>query len=826
MKKFYFTLLLLSAVITMALAQTPYAEWNNFYYYNSKAVPTYTGQNADTMYCAIVCRNGKFQAMTSRAAGALTAMTLPAGTLEPGDSVTWRVIKGAPLGTKPRVRIVNQKTGEYLKQGTVNGVLSPYVAPYYDNVADGELNFFLQYQSVVGYFIVGKGNTQFYNDATGLLNLKNSTSTAQGWYFHARKGPLPKSAIITPTVSLTTPETSFHAGGSITLQAKLIKGSSELKGNALLYLGETFVDTLKLDQNGEASKVYNNLTYGKNIFTLVYTGDDHYGAEYVRDTIVASASPNAVGTKLNILIPSTAELHKDATLNINVQTVANNLVSGGDVLIYVNGNIKNRVTLDVLGSGSINFPNLLLGNTEIKAVYIGNKLDYLDSDTARTSIQITASTANVIPYPVYFDLSSQFEITDWVRKNPAITATATLMNKYTHAFRTDSLPGITVTDTINNSIKVKNIGVGTSYTKLADAYNHADYVTVPLGSGRPTSVKIKTPWLNSGAYNIYISHRKSGDAKMNINGITLDDKELYWPNEEMTGRWFRSGLVANNYRKWNAKGYDVGLNMNYFGSVSADNSGVHTLKINVISENGADVAMDMIQFIPVDQDSLSINLKAAESIAKIYYPMFSWTGFTYTSGFDVASVAATFADHSNLALPYQVTDKTNWGTTHPFTVTGIDVDTVMVGTDPVYANYVTIYKADDKWTRVSEGYSANGSYSGELPQGKYYYETINFTDLGDGAYDYRKLVKTGFFELPLTGTKKVNNSTVKAYSLDHKLCISGIAAGAKVIVTDLTGRILVNTTTKSDNYSIPMKQGVYIVKVVSEENFNTKVLVR
>lgn len=821
MKKLYITLLILSSAITSIWAQTPFAEWHNFYYYNANKVTVYTGQNSDTMYCAIVCRNGKFQTMKSSAAGSLTAQALTDGVFDAGDSITWRVVKGAPLGTKPRVRMINLKTGEYLKQGTLKGALSAYVAPYFDTVPDGELNFALQYQSFIGYYIVGKGNTQFFNDVSGAINVKN-TSAVQGWYFHARKGPLPKTPIITPGISLTTQESAFYAGGKATFKAKLTKGANELKGKTLLYVGENLIDTLQLDQNGEVTKEYNNLVYGQNIFTLVYTGDDYYGTEYVRDTLNVGASLNAIKTTLTMTAPVSSELYKDVLLNFNVKTVNNEIVGLGDVLVYVNNRLKNRCTVDLFGNTSLNFPNLLPGSTHIKAVYVGDKIELLDSDSAKSIIEITPSTSNVSPYPVYFDLSSQFEITDWARKN----LTTTMTHKYTRAFRTDSLPGITITDDTLSTFKIKNIAIGTSYSKLADAFNHADYVAVPLGSSRPTSVKIKTPWLNAGAYNVFISHRKSGDAKMNISAVALDENELYWPNEEMTGRWFKSSLVANNYRKWNAKGYDIGLNMNYLGSVSTDNSGVHTLQIDVLPENGGDIMMDMIQFIPIDQDSLSINLSAAESMAKIYYPMFSFTGFTYQSGYNVAEVVPTFADNSSLALPYQVADSSNWGTQYPFTVTGMDVDTVMIGSDPVYANYATVYKADDKWTRVASGSAVDGKFVGELPQGRYYYETIFFTDLSDGAYDYRTLVKTGYFELPLTGTNKINKSSIKVYSFDQKLCVNGIASGAKIIVTDITGKVLINITSNTDRFTTPMQQGIYIVKVVSGETMNAKVIVR
>lgn len=537
------------------------------------------------------------------------------------------------------------------------------------------------------------------------------------------------------------------------------------------------------------------------------------------------ATPKA--TVVQLTAPSASEAHKDVVVNITVKTPQNEIVSSGDVLLYINKLVKNRITLDVLGTGSVTFPNLLVGDANISAVYIGDHINYSNSDTAKTVISITPSTASVKPYPVYFDLCDQPEFVAWDRQRGMTTAS---VRPYGKTFPLDSLAGIVISDTITNTFKVGYQLEGSNYSdaKIDNAYNRADFVTVPLGSSRPTWVKFKTPWLNAGSYNIYISSRVSGDPKTNMASITMDNKELYFPNEEMYGRWLKSWAGTNNTRRWNAKVATPNLRMIYLGSASVDNSGTHSLKINVLPENGQTFNFDMLQFIPVDMDSLSINQTAAVSVAKTYYPLFDWVGFARQPGYDVAAVPTTYADFTNFAIPYQVADMTDWGTKYSYTIDSIGLTKKVIGTDEYVANYVTIYRAEDKWTRVAEGYgnTTTFDFTGELPKGDYYYETINYTDLGDGAQDYRTFISAGTFSVGPNAVDNFKSSKIKAFASNRILTITGIDAGARILVVDLTGRVLVNETTKSNLFTKQLSQGAYVVKVVSGETLRTKVIVK
>ena len=568
-----------------------------------------------------------------------------------------------------------------------------------------------------------------------------------------------------------------------------------------------------------------NIVYNEEYYLYDATTSDNVTVQSGGSDLVLhfkKATPK--NTVVQLTAPATSELYKDVIIGLTVKTPQSDIVSSGDVLLFVNNIAKNRVTLDVMGKGSVSMPNLLVGDENISAVYIGDHINYSNSDTARTVISITPSVASVKPYPVYFDLCDQPEIIAWDRERGVTTATP---RAYSHTFRMDSLPGIMVTDTINLTHKVGYYLAGSTYGKIDDAYNRADFVTVPLGSGRPTWVKFKTPWLNAGSYNVYLSHRVSGDPKTNMGSITMDNKELYFPNEEMYGRWFKSWAGTNNRRRWNAKENSGNMGMNYLGSVSIDNSGTHSLKINVLPENGATYNLDMLQFIPVDMDSLNINLPAATSMAKVYYPMFDWVGFARQPGYDAATVPTTYADFTQFAIPYQVTDMTDWGMKYSHSIDSVGLIKKLIGAEEFVANYVTVYRAEDKWTRVAEGFSNDAFiFTCELPKGDYYYETINFTDLGDGAQDYRTFINSGYFSLGANAVDNHQVSNIKAYAYNRTLTVKGIKSGASISVVDLTGRTLINAISKSDVFTTALPQGVYLVKVVSGEILRTKVIVR
>lgn len=568
--------------------------------------------------------------------------------------------------------------------------------------------------------------------------------------------------------------------------------------------------------------------------TIVYNEDYYIYDETSTSTITLVAGVNEIilrfkkaipaATVVTMSAPATAELYNDVKFDFTVKTPAGDPVGMGYVLFYVNNIAKNRLPVDVLGTTSVVMPNLLVGETQFAAVYVGDRMNYSTSDTVKTSVTITPSTAAIKPYPVYFDLVDQPEIAAWDRARGMTIAT---LRDYTKFFRCDSLPGIVVTDDTLSAHKVGYYYAKSSYDKIDNAYNRADFVIVPLGSGRPTSVTFKTPWLNTGSYNVYLSHRVNSDPKTSMTTIDMNGKELYFPNEEMYGRWFKSWAATNNRRRWNATGHSGNIGMNYLGSVRVEESGTQKLTINVVAENGANYNLDMLQFIPVDMDSLDINLPAATSMSKNYFPMFDWLGFPQMELNDpLALKNTTFSDYSEFAVPYQVVDQSD-RVKYPFTINNLGVT---VGPSELMGTYCIVYYKDDKWTRVAEGSIENNAFTGELPMGQYYYQEINYIDLGmPGVSGDRTFISEGYFNVGETSVNEVNGrKEVFAYSLTNKLVVKGMNAGDRIMVYDVAGKQILSGLATSDLFEQTLKPSLYIVKVLSAQKgtHTMKVIVR
>ncbi|MDD4992406.1 MAG: hypothetical protein PHR83_09265 [Paludibacter sp.] len=596
----------------------------------------------------------------------------------------------------------------------------------------------------------------------------------------------------------------------------------------------TEIYTARVAQNQAVNSVYKAVAGDK--INIIYGGDYYiYDATSVDSVTVATGGSeinlifnkaNPVKTVVTLAGPTTAELYHDVTMNFTVKTPNSDPVSQGAVNILVNGVVKNSIVPDVLGMGSVTFPNLLVGTENIKAVYVGDRIAYTSSDTVGVAVEITPSLANEIPYPVYYDLGTMPEIFKYRMKYTSAATPRASIN-----FAADSVSNFSLsTDLPETTIKTKYATWGaygfTTPGKTADYYGASDAFNVPYGNGtNPTWMLFKTPWLNKGAYNIYMNQRTNLDGGMKTT-VTMDGKTLYYPNAELNGFSIRGG--NNNKRRWNANTND-GLNqMSYLGSVVVDASGQHDLKLTCTStgESSANQIawLDMMEFIPVDQDSVNVNISAASGLAKTYFPLFNSGG--YASNATASFI--TYASSNELSVPYQVVDPTVY-TTNPYTLQHLGV------TDPglglLGIDYVVIFK-NDHWTRVSEGAvnTSDSTYTCNLADGNYYYQEYNYTEntLTPGSLGSRLWIKDGTFTVGTTAVKNVSSSNIKTYAVGRTLTVKGIKAGAKIMVTDLLGRVMLNAVSTSDVFTSTMKQGsVYIVKVISSNDSNTtKVIIK
>ncbi len=817
MKKLITSLFVLMAIIFSAHGQT-YGNYNQFKYVST----TTTFLNQDTAYVMIQCRAAQYQVMCSSAPGVLKAVAAPSA-FAAGDTVAWRVIKGASIGTIPSVRFMNAHTGEFLYQGLNGGTSTvAYMAPQVDP-NNGNKDFAISEQGTTGTFfcyyiedMANKGN-EFINGTLGAIGTK-AISAAVGWKFILKQGPEPKPTRYAPTVALTTSDVISIVGGSINLDIQVNQGAVALTGVVKLYHNTTLVATVQLDANGHATYVYPGLIDGIESFTAAYQGDSYYDAENSSISVTPVANPAALKTKVLLTVPAASESNKDVKLSVAAQTISGDIVSQGNVYIYVNGIKKNVVAVDATGAGSVTFNNLLQGTTNIKAVYVGDKMSYLNSDTTYVSTAISASTSKAIPYPVYFDLCNQPAFDKWA----SLYVSSTHATGYSHAFPQDSVPGISM-DSTKYKITYNSNAWNPYPTTVDNCFSHANSLTLPLGSGTAYAkwVNFKTPWLNAGSYNVYLNHRVgSTTSAVTVTDVQLDGKSCYFPNAELQNRWFEEYGDAG--RRWNANQAQPNNLMAYLGTVNATTSDIHNLKISVNAVNYYATQMGMLQFIPVEMDSMTINQTAAIGLAKSYYPMFDLGGFARQAG---ETAVKAFADITALAVPYQVTDQTLYKTSTYV------IDTLgNARTTFNYVDYVIVYRKD-KWTRMAAGPVDPNTltFSCDLPDGDYYYQELDYYDTGTiQGTGRRTFVKDGTFTV---GTPNAINSpktsNIKAYGYNKILTISGIKAGAKVFVTDLTGKILIETVSTSDVFTKKLNPGIYPVEIVSEnEVLRTKVLVK
>lgn len=833
MRKLFTTFLFVSVLPIVILAQT-----SAFSY---KVTNPLTGQGnvlstqLDTMYVALQCRASSYQAICSREAGVLSAVGLTASSYASQDSVTWMIEKGAALGTTPRVRIRNLRTGEYLHIGLKGGTSQvAYVAPINDPY-NGTKDLLLKDQGTDSkgsyHYFIKNGTYQLRNRTAGSIDVHSSES--DGWKLVPRPGPQPKAASLpSPTIELSSSQTLFTVGGTAALDIKVTKQTSDLLGVVLLYNGTTLVDTIQVDANGVGSYTYNNLSKGNVTFVAVYSGCTNYSPNDVSASYNVVADPSAKNTTLQIDAPSTALTHNETTLNFNVKTNTNDIVNTGEILVYINNTLKDILHVDSLGNSRLVLPNLLDGTVSFKAIYLGDEHYFLNSDTARTSISVSSVTPTIKPYPVYYDLNDAPEIAEREWKRARSNADLMATRGYFYAIPADSISSIQLGGGGTADLQKITYSIINSSTapSIDNTYNRGNNIQINLGLNRPTWLKIKTPWLNPGSYNVYLSYRvNSGSDKLPLDTVTLDGKSLYFPSYEMNSRTFVYNGETKAKRRWNSTNHSTLMSMNYLGSVKIDNIGTHELRI-VVKPNVALTTVtpfDMLQFIPVDQDSVKISEAATVSMAKTYLPLFDIRGF---ANLTTGSKNTTITDALRPALSYQVTDPTDWGTLYSHTIDSVGIKSFLsIKNEEITANYVTVYRAEDRWTRISEGY-ANGEnyqYTCNLPAGKYYYETILYSEDSDGSQGLRVLVNSGTFSVgPGTGTTNTNSNRVKVYAANNKLSVIGIKAGASVVVTDITGRVVVNEKVKSDTYSKQLPKGLYVVKVVSGETVRTKVLVK
>ena len=98
-----------------------------------------------------------------------------------------------------------------------------------------------------------------------------------------------------------------------------------------------------------------------------------------------------------------------------------------------------------------------------------------------------------------------------------------------------------------------------------------------------------------------------------------------------------------------------------------------------------------------------------------------------------------------------------------------------------------------------------------------------------GSIGTRAWMKDGTFTVgEQTAVKNTKASNINSFAVGKNLIVKGIKAGAKITVTDLIGKVILNTKSTSETFTTSINQSsVYIVKVVSGSDSKTsKVIIK
>jgi len=431
---------------------------------------------------------------------------------------------------------------------------------------------------------------------------------------------------------------------------------------------------ITLDQHQTKQDVTINLgadTYGSNKeFTIARSSNTN--AIYVSTTSSATGTYSTqlpsgtyyLATKSGMLfytfeVKAVAKV-VDLSARYNVNLCPGKTVAGAKMNVYLASpkTLLGTVTLDADGKGV--FPGVTNGR------YYHNVYKVNGTDTTILLKKFTfviegadftigdANNVNqpyYLPYKVYYDIASgQPEITWGVNPTTDFTA-GSLKNVKWENLPIDTI--YTLKDTTWNidhttyvvnydSTKISEIkyfnwqiqyyfnGVNRPATQN-NAYVRGDQFNFRLAPKK--KLTFVTPILNPGRYNVYMSNRwKGAVGAPTVDTTYMDGKPLYVADGK--ARSFYDWGDATTYRQFIDVAYQQGLHL---GEALVTKTGTHELSLySIAGSTGAigqtsQVWGGMIYFIPVDQDSVGINVT--------YYPRMDYTGRIYYKNASEGSTA-------------------------------------------------------------------------------------------------------------------------------------------------------------------------------------------
>lgn len=194
-----------------------------------------------------------------------------------------------------------------------------------------------------------------------------------------------------------------------------------------------------------------------------------------------------------------------------------------------------------------------------------------------------------LPMPVYFDVAEQPELI-----------------KNTSQFRVPGSGPIYLPDVAPEDITWEGGGSADVFYDFAgytssDPYVYGDFIYVYLRTAVVKWIEFKTPLIVKGRYKVWVCMRR-------VNGGVyqgfLDDEPL--PRTFTGSDYYPSSLTEGEAEAQGFKWYTVNQrNTTYarlLGAVDIETTDRHRLKLIALDNTRGGVNIDMIQFIPVDQD--------------------------------------------------------------------------------------------------------------------------------------------------------------------------------------------------------------------------------
>ena len=190
----------------------------------------------------------------------------------------------------------------------------------------------------------------------------------------------------TTLLSLTSSTSSITVGESVTLTGTLTDNSNNPVTNASvkIYQGDTLLDTLTTDNNGEVDKTVSGLTAGSYNFKAVYDGDSTYKNSESSIITVTVTAP-----VISLAVTGSPIIETSNTNTITATLLADSTPVEDETLSYT---VKHGATVITTGSDTTD------NNGEISISYTGTGIGEITVTVTYDNLQETYTFYDVLKY--------------------------------------------------------------------------------------------------------------------------------------------------------------------------------------------------------------------------------------------------------------------------------------------------------------------------------------------------------------------------------------------------------------------------------------------